>query len=86
LADGAAASADVTGRGGVFDAVAADADTVGPGGTGPPAYAGDTTPTTKAADTTTIRTAFRRNMDNLDSNRGFEASTLDQDQAVLIGD
>ena len=47
----------------------------GPGGTGPPAYAGETTPTVKAIETIAATTALRRRRkgDNNDSNQGREA-------------
>ena len=82
---GAEAFAVDTGNGGT-EVAETGAGVDGPGGIGPPAYAGETTPIARAAATTTAKTALRRKRDNLDSNRGFEASTLDQDQAVLIGD
>jgi hypothetical protein len=85
---GAAILPFVTGKGTAGFVVVGPALAVGDGsgsGDGPTAYAGDTTPTTNAAETKTVKTALRRKTDNHDSSRGFEARTSEQNKAVLTG-
>ena len=64
LALGAATLPFGTGNGGT-EVTALWLSLVEPEGTGPPAYAGETTPTTSAAETTTEAKTLRRNSDSL---------------------